>query len=189
MRSVSSSREEHWSLRASLWITACAALWLLCLALATSDLGVGIWSLFLTFYGGVALLAAWLLAAIVVFRKAASRRALAITPLLLSVGPLLFRLEQPSNPLFRVRFLASRASLQSEAEAVLVSTSAGGPHRVGMFSIDRVEVRPGQARFLSSCGMVDTCGIVYSPVAKPRTIADDSFQPLGGPWYYLYERF
>jgi hypothetical protein len=170
-------------------INALAAVWLVGMAAATSDIGRGIRPFLVAVYSGAAILAAWVAVAIILRKRIRSPWAWVVAPLSLALGLLLSQVGYSSNPVFRLRFLASRGNLARVAEAVFVADPAMAPHRIGLFWVDRIEVAPGQARFLSPCGLLDTCGLVYSPVGRPQPLPGEVLRPLGGPWYHVLQRW
>ena len=92
------------------------------------------------------------------------------------------------NPLFRLRFLASRQALTQHGAAALAGTSPQAG-RIGLFNVRRVQVQDGQVRFLTTtCGVFAQCGVVYSPNSPPTAVYNDHFHPLGGPWYLVHQR-
>lgn len=172
--------------RAALFgISALAAVWFAAAAVATSDIGYDLRWLVIGFYSGVALLVAWLVA-IVIYRNAKPSLRLAVAvPLFLALGTLLSEVARPSNPLFRLRFLASRPSLARAAEAALVSEPPASRQRIGLFVVDRVQVVEGQVEFEVYCGLFSTCGIGYVPLGRPVQLRGVGPQSLGGPWYHF----
>lgn len=166
-------------------INALAAVWLAAFAIATSGIGRDFRWLVLAFCSGVALLVAWLLA-VVIFRKTKpSPRLLVAAPLLLVLGTLLSQLPQSSNPVFRLRFLASRPSLARIAEAALVSEPAASRQRIGLFVVDRVQIAQGKVEFVVSCELFSQCGIAYVPPGRPVRLHGPLERSLGGPWYHF----
>jgi len=162
--------------------------WLLAIAVATSNIGAGLRTLLASFYGGLALLLLWSLPTLFALRARATRAwVAAVVPVIVGCGIAMLRVDHTNNPLFIIRFLASRESLAREAEAVLVRPPSPAPERVGLFFVDRIEVFQGQARFLSSCSVLDTCGLVYSPLGRPQSSGEDHYTALGGPWYFLFQ--
>jgi hypothetical protein len=167
-----------------LW--AVASLWPL------SDSGLGMPAFVAITYSGLALLLVWLVLLIARMRKRqtwGSPVPWLTPPLLGAVIVVLMRLPPPSNPLFRARFLASRASLAAVADSILLTPVVDG-QRVGLFVVQRATFEEGRLRLVTSyCGFVDECGIVYSPYPLPSRLAGENFTSLGGPWYHLYSRF
>lgn len=105
---------------------------------------------------------------------------------------LLFLFSQsPANPLFRLRFLLSRAALDRAAAAALASPPTTAPGWIGLFRVGRVESDPPrQVRYLTGgCGVIDECGLLYRPGPPPERRGKTRLKPLGGPWYHLYAVF
>lgn len=173
------------SRRSLFGISALAAIWLAAAAIASSGIGHDLLWLIFTFYSGIAILVAWLVA-VVIFRKAQpSPRLAAVAPLLLALGTLLSQLPQSSNPVFRVRFFASRPSLARIAEAAPASEPTASRRRIGLFVVDRVQVAQGQVEFVVYCGLFSTCGIAYVPPGRPADLQGANARSLGGPWYHF----
>ena len=100
--------------------------------------------------------------------------------------------EAPRNPLFRIRFALSERALTREAQALLASGDRRetSSRRIGLFTIERLTVAEGQVRFITtSCGVVDSCGVVYAPTAPPVQWMEDRFAPLSNGWWHVYEGF
>jgi len=61
---------------------------------------------------------------------------------------------------------------------------------VGFFFVQRTDIVEGQVRFITtSCVVIDSCGLVYSPLTEPRRWQEDVFTPLHGRWWHLMEGF
>jgi hypothetical protein len=177
-----------------------ALVWLLAIIDIHSDTGVSIIGFFLLMYGGPGLAAAW------VIRRAFFARALraspsppaggriwwSIVPACLAAGLACSLLPAaPHNPLFRVRFNLSESALTSHAER-LSATSVDDlrGRRVGIFRVMRIEARDHQVRLITTnCGVVDSCGLVYSPRGKPQRWQEDQFVHIRGPWWHVFEGF
>jgi hypothetical protein len=175
-------------------------LWVVALAWLSSDSGVGITGFFLFVYGGLALAIWWLVRRLRVMGArrrtpdagSPSWRQWLVTPACLALGLAVNVLEGPNNPLFVARFRISEAALTREARRLLQTPETGKfePRRIGLFVVERAGVVDGQVRFITAtCGMIDSCGVVYSPVTAPKRWGEDSFAPLSGRWWHLYERF
>lgn len=167
--------------------------WFLSALIALSDAGLDMLTYAIHFYAAVALSAGWIFCLITSRRGSNPRSAflsLAALPAAALLVYLLYATEAPRNPLFRLRFLASRSTLAATAEAALVAPPADLGH-LALFSIDNIEVYDGQVRFITTgCGLVDQCGIVYSPTRRlPTHIGRDRLTSLGGPWYHLHYFF
>ena len=171
--------------------------WLLVVLVQNSDAGLGILGLFMLFYGGAALCTAWFIRLIVFAlrrRRAPDRRfprQFLVTPGALLLALTVGFLDAPRGPLFRMRFALSERALTSEAQALLAgSKQADPPRRVGLFNVERLTVHDGQVRFITTpCGVVDSCGLVYSPNKEPSRWQEDSFTYLTGAWWHVFEGF
>jgi hypothetical protein len=167
-------------------------LWAIAFFWALSDSGLGMTAFVAITYTGLALHLIWLVLVIARWRKRqtwGSPVPWLATPLLGAVTVVLMLLPPPGNPLFRARFLASRAALAEVADSILLTPVING-QRVGLFVIRRATFDEGRLRLVTSpCSLVDECGIVYSPHPLPSRLGNDHFTSLGGPWYHLYSRF
>jgi hypothetical protein len=190
-----------------------AVLWLIAVLVASSDTGVHVVSLVLFLYSAVLFGVLWLVrvGALVATRRGLARPAArrmgwwTVVPLSLltgfAFGSMSELLPPARNPLLRLRFALSETALTHVAEA-LVSDRGGtalapsereglrSRRRIGLFVVRRVDVVDRQVRFITtSCGVVDACGIVYSPGAEPRRWQEDRFTHLQGSWWHVYEGF
>jgi hypothetical protein len=108
-----------------------------------SDSGLGIPALAAIIYGGLALLLFWL---VLLIARVAKRQSWGspipwlAPPILGAATILLMQLPPPSNPLFRARFLASRASLAEVADSIRLRPVIDG-QRVAT-TIEFVSSRP-----------------------------------------------
>ena len=172
------------------------ALWTAYLVLLGSDAGVPFFPVLIVLgWGGVAVVVLWVLRMILhlaVTRHAPEQRRvrrLVAEPLV----PLLCLAFVLSGAAFWVRFMLSRSSLNSYVAASSKATpgSFRPALRVGLFWLRETEVLPqGAVRMITTeCGVVDTCGVVYSPTGSPPVIGEDVYDSLGGPWYHWYRRF
>jgi hypothetical protein len=84
--------------------------------------------------------------------------------------------------------LATRVYL-SEDSLVHTQTSNGPDDRwIGLFHVRETWRFDDEVRFLTNeCGLVDNCGIVFSPDAPPKNRGEDSFTHLYGPWWHWYQ--
>jgi len=174
-------------------LVALSTAWFLAALVPLSDAGLETSTFVILFYTAAALSAGWVLCLITSRRGSNPRSALlslVALPAAVLLVYLLYATEAPRNPLFRLRFLASRSTLAATAEAALVAPPADLGHRA-LFSIDNIEVHDGQVRFITTgCGLVDQCGIVYSPTRRLQThIYRDRLTSLGGPWYHVHQFF
>ena len=174
-------------------------LWLLTLLVLASDAGVGIIGFFVLLYGGIGLAVGW---AFFLGRSLRARRRdpervpvptwrWYLVPAILAAAVTLSVVDGPNNPLFKLRFRLSQAALTREAQRLLAAPEGTpAPRRIGLFLVQRSNVVDGQVRFITTtCGVVDSCGVIYSPVADPKRWQEDRFTPLGNRWWHLFEGF
>jgi hypothetical protein len=171
-------------------MTILATAWFLALLVAHSQAGVSMGWFVVTVYGGGGVLVSWLLLVSTPAAVRGVRLPLRLAPagaVILATMMLLFG--QPPNPLFRARFELSRRHLTSAAENCR-KHSGCEPSRVGLFPVTRAYTMNDQVRFITaSCGLVDFCGVVYSPSALPPQHSEDRYTSLGGGWYHIHESF
>ena len=171
---------------------AASIAWLFTALVPLSDAGLSLPAFVILTYTAVALGAFWLFLFVTSRRGSHPQSALASLvafPAAALIVLLLKALDPVHNPLFRLRFLVSRSSLAAAAEAALVAPPMP-PGRLGLFRIIRHDVGDNQVLFITTgCGLVDQCGIVYSPTRPPTRIFGDRFASLGGPWYHVFQRF
>jgi hypothetical protein len=175
--------------RASL-LTAATALWALVVVAAASDGAVGLVDLALYAFGGAAVALSLARAAILALVRrrpgAAAER---------GAGPPWRRLAQglclaaavlgvSFDLAFQARFAASRAALEEAAREIPSGTQLAGPYWIALLRVREIDAPAASVRFVTGgCGMVDDCGVVYSPGKPPPLVARDSYAPLGGPWW------
>jgi hypothetical protein len=99
-----------------------------------------------------------------------------------------------SGAAFWARFMLSRSLLKDYVQTASPAITASSPTpgvRVGLFRLRNAEVLPhGVVRMITTeCGVVDSCGLVYSPAGTPPVVGEDVYDSLGGPWYHWYRRF
>jgi hypothetical protein len=180
--------------RSRLVLGSAAGLWVGYLTWAFSNAGVGLHAFLAAVFGAALLGGFWLLLLAFDLRRPSgrlSRLPWLVVPLAgIGVAALHLFGQPPDNPLFRLRFGASRAAFERVAEGARIAPASLVPRRLGLFGVQSIEVHDSQVRFLTTdCGFIDHCGVVYSPVRRPLAIHDDRFQSLGGPWYHVYQRF
>jgi hypothetical protein len=96
----------------------------------------------------------------------------------------------PENPLFRARFSLSRPALTAKAKEALKAGTIADDQYIGLFHVEFASVYDGQVRFLTAgCGLLDSCGVVYSPSGPPTMRGEDRFRHLDGPWWHVNEGF
>ena len=93
--------------------------------------------------------------------------------------------------LLRARvWLSERALVRAAADlaGIPVSDLRARGQRVGLFWVREFQGVDSELRFITTeCGLVDTCGIVYSPAGAPVHRGEDSFEHLYGGWWHLYQ--
>jgi len=94
-------------------------------------------------------------------------------------------------PLLSIRvYLSARALRESPPALTMVSQEDLFKHGrwVGLFHVTEFSAYGSELRFITSdCGLVDMCGIVYSPDGPPHNRGEDSFAHLFGPWWHWYQ--
>jgi hypothetical protein len=96
-----------------------------------------------------------------------------------------------SQPLLSIRVYLSAMALR-ESPAVLSNISSDDLSKegrwVGLFHVKEFLQFGPELRFITNeCGLVDTCGIVFSPDGPPPNRGEDSFSHLFGPWWHWYQ--
>jgi hypothetical protein len=174
--------------------------WLVGLAIGHTDGGVGLLDTYLLMFGGPALALFWLISFVpsIAARGRQPSPAVSIlwkllTPSCLLAGAILaFTFDPEENPLFRLRFRLSENALTREAQTRLESPESfeSTTRRVGLFLVHRITVHDRQVRFITtSCGVIDSCGVVYSAEGPPQRWQEDEFSQLTSPWWHVYEGF
>ena len=171
-----------------------SAVWLLFLLAPLSSTGMGF--LFYVITLAITMLLALIAALSITLTPDPITRvrmaALLVYPLAAMALSVLFLTSQsPVNPLFRLRFQLSQTALEQAASAALASQPQTTPTWVGLFPVRRIDVNPGgEVRFISEgCGIIDECGLLYTPGAVPTGRSKTKARALGGPWYHLYAVF
>ena len=190
----------RWAASPPRLLTVLAVCWLFALLAIYSDAGVGLFGIFTLLIGGVGLGVSWVIrrTGFVLARRSRSVGPQGawwpVLPACLGVATILaLWFEPPANFLFQWRFSASEPALLKAAATL----AAGGkvqasaqPGWIGLFSVKRIESHDGQVRFITAdCGVVDSCGVIYSPSGPPSRWMEDRFSHLRGPWWHLYEGF
>lgn len=172
--------------------------WSIALLIAGSDAGASIIDVYVFAFGGCGVAICWIMRYLAVTRKREPGKAprtavaVAIGSAWIVIGAVTTMIDAQYNPLFHARFRASEAALTTEAQRLLAAGQepAKGTRLVGLFRVQRADVVDGQVRFITtSCGMIDSCGIVYSPTTQPKRVQEDQFSPLHGRWWHLMEGF
>jgi hypothetical protein len=156
---------EHWA----------AGAWLLVVCIAYTDTGVA-FPLWMVLAAATIALAGWWLARTALSLALArdlkeSWRSRLWLPAALSIGILLAF----SNAPLIARLWLSESSLKQG--------------NAGLFHVrEFTRFDGGELRFLtSSCGLVDQCGLVYSPSGRPPNRGEDSFTHLYGSWWHWHQ--
>lgn len=91
----------------------------------------------------------------------------------------------------RTRLFLSGPALQQSAEFLSQlppSRFHERPLWVGLFRVREFRQVDDELRFLtSSCGLVDNCGLVFSPSGPPRNRGEDTFQHIYGDWWHWHQ--
>lgn len=172
-----------------------AVLWFFGGSIFFSDTGVA-WPLWMAFFvAGIGLTGWWLIRFLIVVvdrRRTTSRirdlsRWWVVVPLCAVLGVGL----AASNVLLMVRVYFSANTLVASAPALAAAPDLelfNHPRRVGLFEVQEFTQFDRELRFKTSqCGLVDTCGLVYSPDGRPQIRGEDSFYHLYGPWWHWYQ--
>jgi len=62
------------------------------------------------------------------------------------------------------------------------------PPWVGLFRVREFSQFGSELRFLTSeCGLVDSCGLVYSPGGRPPNRGEDTFEHLYAEWWHWHQ--
>ncbi len=176
-------------------VAVLAVAWLVVVAGAHSDAGVPFPRWMVLAAAGMALLGWWLLRLVVatvvgrrnpgiLFARAAAWAAIPGTVVMaIVVGN--------TSVLLRARvWLSERALVSAAADLAAVAPDdlRERTQRVGLFWVREFQRVDSELRFITSeCGLVDTCGLVYSPAGEPVHRGEDSFEHLYGAWWHLYQ--
>jgi hypothetical protein len=166
-----------------------ALAWFIVYLIIFSDAGVP-FPTWLGMSAGLLVLAAvWLLRLGITFNFARMRRRNIIRtqltcwvaiPALLAGGVLLANVRQT--------VLCARVYLSADALVHAVPTPSDDERWVGLFHVREFSRFDRELRFITNeCGLVDTCGIIFSPDGPPPHRGEDSFSHLYGPWWHWYQ--
>jgi hypothetical protein len=172
-----------------------AIAWLVAVVLAESDAGVPFPRWMVLAGIGVVLLGWWALrfvvAAAVGRRNPGMLFAHAVAWVVIPGAVVAAVIVGNTFALLRARvWLSSRALVRSAAdlEGIPADDLRARPQRVGLFWVREFRHVDSELRFITSeCGLLDTCGIVYSPPGVPVHRGEDSFSHLFGGWWHLYQ--
>ncbi|MCW5632935.1 MAG: hypothetical protein KIT17_06315 [Rubrivivax sp.] len=182
-----------WPIRVLRVTSGLSCIWFLPLPIVYSQSGTGIIALLYTVYGWALL--ALLFAGTLAFSRQARRAERAhrlATPLVLLLAAALLAMSTAplTNPLFRLRFELSRSALTEAAVRKLADPATELSSWVGLFPVLSADVHHGTVRFIATnCGVVDACGLVYSPNSVPRRVHEDAFVELSAAWYHVHQGF
>jgi hypothetical protein len=175
---------------------AVAFVWAVAASIAESDAGMAFPTWMILAGAGVLLTMWWLfrLTAAVARRRgiriAPSRAALAIW-MALPVSLTIVLAAAATSTLLVARVALSAPALERSAStlaAVSPRELYTRPRRIGLFRVREFARFGRELRFLTSeCGLVDNCGIVYSPDGPPQRRGEDSFTHLYGDWWHWYQ--
>jgi hypothetical protein len=172
-----------------------AIAWLVVVAAAESDAGVP-FSRWMVLAGiGVVLLGWWVLrfmvAGVVGSRNPGILFAHAVAWAVIPVAIAAAVVVGNTFALLRARvWLSSHALMRGAAdlEGIPVDDLRVRSQRVGLFWVSEFRRVDSELRFITTeCGLVDTCGLVYSPTGSPVHHGEDSFEHLYGAWWHLYQ--
>ena len=169
-------------------------MWSVVAVVAHSDTGVA-FPLWMLLEGSLlAIVAGWLLStaiAVLTTRPPDSRRD-AIASWIRLPWPIVltFILIWLAVPL-RTRLFFSGPALQQSAaflSQLPPSRFQERPPWIGLFRVREFAQFDGELRFLtSSCGLVDNCGLVFSPNGPPPNRGEDSFAHIYGDWWHWHQ--
>jgi hypothetical protein len=84
--------------------------------------------------------------------------------------------------------LSVRVYLSADALTHSAPFAAPEKHWIGLFLVQDSSRFDNERRFLTNeCGLVDSCGVVFSPDGPPPRRGEDSFRHLYGPWWHWYQ--
>jgi hypothetical protein len=98
-----------------------------------------------------------------------------------------------SSHLLRIRLYLSREALQRRGPtlaAVPADILFKQGRWIGLFHVREFAQFGSELRFITNdCGVVDNCGVVFSPDGPPPSRGEDTFSHLFGPWWHWYQSF
>jgi hypothetical protein len=172
-----------------------AIAWLVAVAFAESDAGVPFPRWMVLAGIGVVLLGWWVLrllvAAVVGRRNPGILFAHALAWAVIPGGVVAAVIVGNTFALLRARVLLSERALvraAADLEGIPADDLRVRPKRVGLFWVREFQRVGSELRFITSeCGLVDTCGLIYSGAEAPVHRGEDSFSHLYGAWWHLYQ--
>ena len=179
-------------------VSLLANLWLIAVAITHSDAGVSFPIDLALFCVGLLLTVgwlAWLFVALSRARNAGTPGLISVlsTGLIIPISLALALLLALANVSLKVRlYISSDALLQAAPSLAQISDRDlyASPRRAGLFRVREFRQFDREMRFLTSdCGVIDACGVIYSPLGRPPHRGEDSFRHLYGPWWHWYESF
>jgi hypothetical protein len=159
--------------------------WFSAVVVTHSDAGVSFPVWMLLFLGFIVSVGWWLVR--VMLARVARPAPSPLVPTLLALGAVL---AFTSWLLIARVFVSAQALVRSgpvlSATPELTLFSQG--QWVGLFHVRQFSQFGHELRFITNeCGLVDTCGVVYSPDGIPPRRGEDSFVHLYGPWWHWYQ--
>jgi hypothetical protein len=176
-------------------VRAAAIVWSIVALVAHSDTGVAFPLWVLLAGTGAVVLIAWAIGVIVVIalrsssnqRFADALRSWFAIPVPIAVTLLLIWL---SIPLKARLFFSGPALRQSPAYLTQLPPNRirQQPPWIGLFRVREFTQFGSELRFLTSdCGLVDNCGLVYSPNGRPPNRGEDSFEHIYAEWWHWHQ--
>ncbi len=91
---------------------------------------------------------------------------------------------------WKARLAGSRRALIEVAQHTPRGSRSDLPRWVGLLHVKRIDTAGGATRFLTgSCGLMEDCGVAYSPDSEPVATGRDGYQQIAGPWWSFFVRF
>lgn len=164
-----------------------ALVWAVAFAVMFSDAGVPFPAWFGMTAALLAIALAWIVRLIIAFASQTPNRKL-IRPQLrywISIPAILVgAVALGGSPML----LSARVYLSANALTRTAPTRARENRWIGLFQVREFSQFDKELRFLTNeCGLLDTCGIVFSPDGPPPNRGEDSFTHLYGPWWHWYQ--
>jgi hypothetical protein len=164
---------------------ALASGWLLAVVVTHSDAGVPFPIWMVLFVAGL-VVGLWCLARTVwafAGAREARRRGLLLSSMVL-LGILTAAIPWP----LAIRLALSASSLRRDGPAAAAQDDGRVNAWIGLFHVREAARFGDELRFLTSeCGLVDQCGIVYSPAGRPPRRGEDTFTHIYGAWWHWYQ--
>lgn len=169
-------------------LCAFAILWLVIVVVTFSDAGVPFPTWFVVSFLTVAVLACSLIRSIATFTRK-NQAWWTLTFAVIASGLALANTSQ----LLTMRLYLSAGSLQ-ESAALLAAIKPEHLYEegewVGLFRVRQFAQYGSELRFITNdCGVVDSCGFVFSPNGPPPNRGEDLLSHLYGPWWHWHQSF